>query len=115
MAPALTTRSLWTAAAAFLALAFLAVMVVTGALPRQRQFVKFEAKGVMQLAPEQISTVALHSGDRGGAGLRAHTGRRLGTRRRRPAGPRHCETLVARRSVHEHIRPGALRSPSGIR
>jgi hypothetical protein len=74
VAPALTTRSLVTAAAAFLALAFLAVMVVTGALPRQRQFVKFEAKGVMQLAPEQISTVALHSGDRGAVFVRTPDG-----------------------------------------
>lgn len=63
MASALTNRSLWTAAAALLAVAFLAVMVVTGALPRQRQLVKFEAKGVMQLAPERISTVALRSGE----------------------------------------------------
>jgi hypothetical protein len=64
VAPTLTTRSLWTAIAAFLALAFLVVMVVTGALPRQQQLVKFKAKGVMQLAPERISTVALRSGER---------------------------------------------------
>lgn len=64
MAPALTNRNLWTAAAATIALAFLTVMLVTGALPRQRQFVKFEAKGVMQLAPERISVVALRAGER---------------------------------------------------
>ncbi len=74
MAPALTNRSLWTAAAALLAVAFLAVMVVTGALPRQRQLVKFEAKGVMQLAPERISTVALRSGERGAVFVRIPDG-----------------------------------------
>ena len=74
MAPALINRRLWTAAAALLAVAFLAVMVVTGALPRQRQFVKFEAKGVMQFAPERISAVALHSGERGAVFLRTPDG-----------------------------------------
>ena len=74
VAPALRTRGLWTAAAAFLALAFLAVMVVTGALPRSRQLVKFEAKGVMQLPPERISAVALRSGERGAVFLRTPDG-----------------------------------------
>ena len=74
MAPALTNRDVWTAAAALLAVAFLSVMVVTGALPRQRQLVKFEAKGVMQLPPERISTVALQSHDRSGVFVRTPDG-----------------------------------------
>jgi hypothetical protein len=49
-------------------------MVVTGALPRQNQLVKFEAKGVMQLAPERISTVALRFGDRGAVFVRTPDG-----------------------------------------
>jgi len=73
VAPPLTTRTLW-AAGSLLAVAFLALMVVTGALPRSRQFVKFEAKGVMQLAPERISAVALHSGHRGAVFVRTPDG-----------------------------------------
>jgi hypothetical protein len=63
VASTLTNRNVRTAVAATLALAFLTIMLVTGALPRQRQFVKFEAKGVMQLAPERISVVALRAGE----------------------------------------------------
>ena len=74
VASALTNRRTWTAAAAALALAFLVLMVVTGALPRSRQFVKFEAKGVMQIAPERISAVALHSGEHGAVFLRTPDG-----------------------------------------
>src|SRR5690349_7398810 len=39
------------------ALAFLAAMVVSGAMPQQRQFVRFEAKGVLMLPPERILRV----------------------------------------------------------
>jgi hypothetical protein len=74
VAPALTNRNLWAAVAATLALAFLTVMVVTGALPRQGQFIKFEAKGVMQLAPERISVVALHAGERNAVFVRTPDG-----------------------------------------
>jgi hypothetical protein len=74
VAPALTSRGLWTATVALLALGFLVVMVMTGALPRQKQLVKFEAKGVMQLAPERISTVALHSGERSAVFVRTPDG-----------------------------------------
>jgi hypothetical protein len=51
-------RSLWTAAAAA-SVVFLIVMVVTGALPGQRQLVKFEAKGLMKLEPDLISRVEI--------------------------------------------------------
>lgn len=44
---------------ALLALAYLALMVVTGALPRQRQLVEFEARGVMQESPESVVRVEL--------------------------------------------------------
>ena len=64
MASTLNTRNLWTAAAAVGATAFLIVMAITGALPEQRQLVKFEAKGVMQLPPERITSVALQAGER---------------------------------------------------
>lgn len=73
MAPALTNRNLWTAAAAA-AVGFLVLMVVMGALPEQRQFVKFEAKGVMQLDPERISTVALRAGQRSAVFMRTPEG-----------------------------------------
>jgi hypothetical protein len=48
---------------AVLALAYLAAMVVTGAQPVQRQLVKFEAKGVLQIEPEAVQKVTLGRGD----------------------------------------------------
>jgi hypothetical protein len=48
--------------AAFAAVGYLVAMVITGALPQQRQRVQFEAKGVMQLAPELVARVELARG-----------------------------------------------------
>lgn len=48
--------------AAMAAIGYLVAMVVTGALPQQRQRVQFEAKGVMQLAPERVARVELIRG-----------------------------------------------------
>jgi hypothetical protein len=50
--------------AAALVVFYLAVMVVSGARPRQRQFVEFEAKGVLKIAPEQVRGVELVRADR---------------------------------------------------
>jgi hypothetical protein len=47
-----------------LAVAFLVVMVVNGAQPRQRQLVKFEAKGVLSLEPEAVGKIVLRRGGR---------------------------------------------------
>jgi hypothetical protein len=44
------------------ALGYLAVMAVTGAMPVQRQFVSFEAKGVLKLPPERIRRVEIDRG-----------------------------------------------------
>jgi hypothetical protein len=74
VAPALTNRNLWTVTAAVLAVGYLVAMVVTGALPQQRQLVKFEAKGVMQVAPERISSVALRAGERSAVFMRTPDG-----------------------------------------
>jgi hypothetical protein len=49
----------WMPAAAVIALAYLVVMLVTGALPRHRHLIKFEAHGVMQLDPERITRVSV--------------------------------------------------------
>ena len=49
---------------AALALAFLLAMVVTGAQPKQRQLVKFEAKGVLRLEPEAVRSITLNRGAR---------------------------------------------------
>lgn len=57
-------RNILSAATAVLATGYLVLMVVVGALPEQRQLVKFEAKGVMQIPPERIGTVALRAGQR---------------------------------------------------
>ena len=50
--------------AATLVVCYLAVMVVSGAPPRQRQFVEFEAKGILKISPEQIRGVELVRADR---------------------------------------------------
>jgi hypothetical protein len=42
---------------AMLAVAYLVAMVVTGALPRQRQLVEFDARGLMQAPPESVVRV----------------------------------------------------------
>ena len=49
---------------AVLALAWLVAMVVTGAQPVQRQLVKFEAKGVLQIEPEAVKRITLGRGGR---------------------------------------------------
>jgi hypothetical protein len=64
VAPALKNRTLWTALTAAAAFAFLVAMVISGALPEQRQLVKFEAKGVMKLEPDRISRVELQQDER---------------------------------------------------
>jgi len=74
VAQAMNSRHLWTAGAAVAALAFLIAMVVTGALPEQRQLVKFEAKGIMKLDPDRISRVELHQGERKAILLRTPDG-----------------------------------------
>jgi hypothetical protein len=45
--------------AAALMVLYLAVMVIQGALPRQRQFVEFQANGVLKTAPELIRRIEL--------------------------------------------------------
>jgi hypothetical protein len=56
--------SLLVAGAAAVALAYLVAMVVAGALPQQKQLVKFEARGLMKPAPESIDRVAIEVGPR---------------------------------------------------
>jgi hypothetical protein len=50
--------------AATLALGYLAAMVVSGAQPVQRQFVEFEAKGVLKTPPERIRRIELVRADK---------------------------------------------------
>ena len=45
-------RQWWPAVAGAAALTFIAAMIVSGSLPESQQLIKFEAKGVMQVAPE---------------------------------------------------------------
>lgn len=51
--------------AAMLALGYLAAMVAIGAMPVQRQLVRFEAKGVLTLPPEAVRRVRLEADGRG--------------------------------------------------
>jgi hypothetical protein len=46
-----------------LAVGFLLAMVLTGHLPETRQLVKFEARGVLAMPPEQVRRVELHVGE----------------------------------------------------
>lgn len=52
---------------ALAAVGFLVAMVVTGALPRQRALVEFEAKGVLPMPPERIQRVEIIAAGRRGA------------------------------------------------
>lgn len=52
-------RRWWPAAAGAAAALFIAVMIGTGSEPESQQLIKFEAKGVMQRAPEQVTAVAI--------------------------------------------------------
>ena len=47
---------------ALLAVGFLVAMVLTGRLPETRQLIKFEARGVLAVPPEQVRRVDLHVG-----------------------------------------------------
>ena len=49
----------WPPMAAAIALAYLVVMFTTGALPERKQLIRFEASGVMELAPERITRVTV--------------------------------------------------------
>jgi hypothetical protein len=49
----------WMPAAGAVALAYLVIMLVTGALPERRQLVQSEALGVLRLAPESIRRVTV--------------------------------------------------------
>ncbi len=99
----MSSRNLWTAMAAVAGFAFLVVMVVSGALPQQRQLVKFEAKGFMKLEPELVSRVELHQGERKAVLLRGAGGEWIAeggsavVRRTR-------EETLARGTDHEHRR-----------
>ena len=71
VAQALTGRGVRTAVTVAAALGYLVAMVVAGALPEQRQLVKFEANGVMKLEPERITRVELRRGKQSTVLLRA--------------------------------------------
>jgi hypothetical protein len=67
---------------------YLAVMVLSGEQPTQRQLVEFEAKGVLKIPPEQVRRVELVRADQHIALLRqdedklGHAGWRRDRRRR---------------------------------
>ena len=56
------TRSIAWTLAAIASIGYLVAMVVGGALPEQRSRVKFEARGVLTLAPERIDRVEIERG-----------------------------------------------------
>ncbi len=63
-ASSLRRENLLAAAVASAAIAFLLLMVITGALPKSRQKADYQAQGVLKAAPESVSTVAIRSGER---------------------------------------------------
>ena len=70
-------RSFVAWALAVLALAYLTAMVVSGALPRQRQFVETDAPGVLQPDANEIDRVELRQADRSAVFVRASNGKWL--------------------------------------
>ena len=70
----MTRRALFSALAAATALAYLIAMAIAGALPQQKQLVKFEARGIMKLAPESIDRVKIQVGTRSATLLREGDG-----------------------------------------
>ena len=91
-APVTNWRRIVIPALGVLALGYLAVMVLSGAQPVQRQFVAFEAKGLMKTPPETIGQVELAKADRraalvrrgesvwattGGTAVEAETGKQI--------------------------------------
>jgi hypothetical protein len=64
VAQAMTRHPLLSALAATAALAYLVAMTIAGALPQQKQLVRFEARGIMKLAPESIDRVKVEVGPR---------------------------------------------------
>ena len=62
VAPSLSKRLArwWPAAAGAAAVLFIVAMIVTGSQLESTQLVKFEAKGVMQMAPERITAVEIN-------------------------------------------------------
>lgn len=67
-------RRLWMPAMAALALTYLVIMLVTGALPERRQLVEFEADGVLRVAPERITRVTVSADGRSTAFVRETDG-----------------------------------------
>jgi hypothetical protein len=52
-------RRFWMPVAALLALTYLVIMLLAGALPERRHLVRSEANGVLRLAPESITRVTI--------------------------------------------------------
>jgi hypothetical protein len=73
VAPPMTARSVPLAIGTVTAFAFLVQMIISGALPEQKQFVKFEAQGVMHTDPLSITRVVIRRG-RASAELERHPG-----------------------------------------
>jgi len=67
-------RSLAWSLAALLSVGYLCAMVVGGALPELRNRVKFEARGVMTVAPERIDRVEIERGSARVALIRTGSG-----------------------------------------
>ena len=73
VAPPVKRSVIW-GLAALASIGYLCAMVVGGALPELRNRVKFEAKGVMTVAPERIDRVAIERGTRRLAFVRTTSG-----------------------------------------
>lgn len=61
--PVMSWQRVVTPVAAAVVVGYLAVMVISGAQPTQRQFVAFEAKGLLKNLPEQIDRIELARAD----------------------------------------------------
>jgi hypothetical protein len=67
-------RQLWPFAAVAAAVGYLIVMLVTGALPQNRQIAQFEAAGLLTESPETVNRIEISLGDRTSSFSRQATG-----------------------------------------
>jgi hypothetical protein len=74
VAQAMNRHPLFAVLAAVAALAYLVAMTIAGALPQQKQLVKFEARGVMKPVPESITEARIEVGSRAAVLLRQGEG-----------------------------------------
>lgn len=105
-------RRLWPFAAAVAALGYLIVMLVTGALPENRQVIAFEAAGLLTQSPESVGRIEI---DRAGttAGFSRQAAGWAG-KNGAPVGPARTTTLERALKIMHNSSPVRTMAPEEI-